>query len=339
MKYNILVVDDEIDNLQLFMRTFRKKYEVFVANSGYEALEILKNNQIDLVISDHKMPEMDGVELLRRVLEVNPDTVRILLTAYTDAESLISAINTAKIYRYVRKPWSINDLTSIVESALEVYQLNIDNQELAVDLKELFSGTITAITAALDAKDSFTFGRSKRVTYYSLETGKHIGLSDSSLSELELAGLVHDIGMVGIPESILNKEGPLTPEEYDNIKQHVVYGVKILEEIKQLESVIEIVKQHHERYDGKGYPFGIKEDDIHVGAKIIAVADAYDSMTSDRAYRKGLSHEQAISELKRSSGTQFDPYVLDAFIEIIDSAVENLIKLNCSNGQLYNNDY
>ncbi|EKE04382.1 MAG: response regulator receiver modulated metal dependent phosphohydrolase [uncultured bacterium] len=334
MKYNILVVDDEIDNLQLFIRTFRKKYNVLIANSGYEAIEILKNNHIDLIISDHKMPEMDGVEFLTRSLSINPDTIRILLTAYTDASSLISAINNAKIYRYVKKPWNINDLSNIVDSALEVYQLNFDNQELAVNLKDLFSGTIAAITNALDAKDSFTFGRSKRVTYYALKAGKHLGLSDAELSELELAGLLHDIGMIGVPESIINKPGTLSQEEYNSIKEHVTYGVKILEEIKQLESVISSIKSHHERYDGTGYPHGLKGDQIPIGAKIIAVADTYDAMTSDRAYRKGLTHEVAVAEIQIGAGTQFDPDIINAFVAVIDSALEDIKRMELASEEL-----
>lgn len=327
MKYTILVVDDEIDNLQLFIRTFRKKYNILSANSAYEAIEMLKNNKVDMIISDNKMPEMNGVELLKETLAICPDAVRILLTAYTDTESLINAINTAKIYRYIKKPWSIPDLTSIIESALDIYQLNIDNQILAIDLKDLFSGTITAITNALDAKDSFTFGRNKRVTFYSLETGKYLNLSDLALSELELAGLLHDIGMIGVPESILNKPAKLTPDEYYIIKQHVIHGIKILEDIKQLESIINIIKSHHDHYDGNGYPYRLKADQIPVEAKIIAIADAYDSMTSDRPYRKGMSHEEAVAEIKTVSGSQFDPEIVNAFLSIIDNAVIEIRKI------------
>ena len=324
MKYNILVTDDEIDNLQLFKRTLRSNYNVFLANSGFEAIEIIKNNKIDMIISDHKMPGMDGVELLKKTLHYAPDAIRILITAYTDSTSLIGAINEGKIHRYIRKPWNPNDLTNILDASFEVYQLNLDNQSLALDLKELFSGTITAITEALDAKDHYTFGRSKRVTYYALKTGETLGLSDTELSELELAGLLHDIGMIGVPETILNKPGNLNPEEFDEIKKHVVTGVKILEEIKQLRSVIRIVSLHHERYDGKGYPYRLSGDDIPIEAQIIAITDAYDGMTSDRAYRKGLPHEYAVEELKKSSGTQFSPKVVEAFLKIASTAIEEI---------------
>ncbi len=326
--YNILIVDDEIDNLHLLKRTFRKKFNVFMTNSSIKALDIVKQNKIDVIISDNKMPDLQGVELLRDVLSIAPETIRILITAYTDTSSLVSAINRAKIHRYVRKPFNPSTLAEIVDSAIEVYKLNIDNIKLASDLKDLFSGTISAITEALDAKDSFTFGRSKRVTFYSLKTGKKLGLSDIALSELELAGLLHDIGMIGVPEYIINKPEVLEGEEYESVKNHVLVGVKILEGIKQLEPVVEIIKLHHEKYDGSGYPYGLMAEEIPMGARIIAVADAYDGMVSKRAYREEMSHVSALNEIKKSSGNQFDPDVVNAFIEIVESAREEIKQID-----------
>lgn len=195
-------------------------------------------------------------------------------------------------------------------------------------MKDLFSGTITAITEALDAKDSYTSGRSKRVTYYSLETGKYYGLSDSELSELELAGLLHDIGMIGVPETVINKVENLSKEEFDIIKKHVQLGVKILEEIKPLELVVKVIELHHERFDGNGYPYGLKKEEIPISSRIIALADAYDGMVSDRAYRKGMSHEEAIEELKKESNGQFDPKVVEAFLAIIDNARVEIKKMD-----------
>lgn len=327
MKYNILVIDDEIDNLQLFRRTLRGDYNVFLANSGFEALEIIKNNKVDMILSDHKMPGMDGVQLMKRTLEYAPEAIRILITAYTDSTSLMSAINEGKIHRYIRKPWNPPDLLNIIEASFEVYQLNIDNQSLALDLKDLFSGTIAAITEALDAKDHYTFGRSKRVTYISLKVGESMGLSDTQLSELELAGLLHDIGMIGVPENILHKQEKLSSDEYDEIKKHVITGVKILEDIKQLRSVIRIVSLHHERHDGKGYPYGLSADNIPIESQIIAIADAYDGMTSDRAYRKGIPHENAIEIIKNETSRQFAPPVVEYFLKVIDEVKDDIKNL------------
>lgn len=320
IKYNLLIVDDEIDNLQLFKRTFRKKYNIFLATSGSEGLEILKSNTIHMIITDQKMPEMEGVEFLKQTIEMSPDSIRMLVTGYTDANALITAINSGKIYRYIKKPWNPDELLNLVDTAMKIYQLNKDTQLLANDLKDLFSGTINAIIEALDAKDSFTLGRSKRVTFYSTETGKQLGLKDVDLSELELAGLLHDIGMIGIPESILNKPEFLTDDEFFIVKKHVTFGIKILSDIRQLDSIVKLIEAHHERYDGKGYPNGLDQQEIPLGSQIIAVADTYDSMTSDRAYRKGLEHDIAIVEIKKNSGTQFNPEVVDAFLSIIDNA-------------------
>lgn len=332
MTYNILVVDDELDNLQLFVRTFRKKYNVLTASSGPDAINLLLKEKIDLIISDHKMPEMEGVEVLKKAMLISPESIRILITAYTDANAVMNAINEAKIYRYVKKPWSPVDLESIVDSALEVYQLNKDNHKLVTDLKDLFSGTIAAITAALDAKDSYTYGRSKRVAYYSIETGKVLGLSNAELNELELGGLLHDIGMIGIPEYILSKPGQLDVDEFEAVKKHVVYGVRILEDIKQLEPIIRIVELHHERYDGSGYPYGLVGDEIPMCARILAVTDTYDSLTSNRAYRKGLLHDVAIEKLVNELGHKFDPIVLEAFMKIVEETRHKVKDLEANLG-------
>ncbi|MEI7473996.1 MAG: HD domain-containing phosphohydrolase [bacterium] len=326
IKYNILIVDDELDNLQLFKRTFRKKYNLFLATSGFEGLEVLKNNKIHMIITDQKMPKMEGVEFLKYAIELSPDSIRMLVTGYTDAHALISAINSGKIYRYIKKPWNPDEIISLVDTAMKIYQLNADTQLLANDLKDLFSGTINAIIEALDAKDSFTLGRSKRVTFYSTEIGKALGMTDVELSELELAGLLHDIGMIGIPETILNKPEYLTQDEFFIVKKHVTFGVKILSDIKQLESIIKIIEAHHEKFDGSGYPKGLKEHDIPMSAAIIAVADAYDSMTSERAYRKGLAHHIAVAEISKNAGTQFNPVVVDGFLSVIDNAVLQIKK-------------
>lgn len=328
IKNKILIVDDEEDNLALLYRTLRQDFEIFKTVSPIEALSILQKEAIDIIISDHKMPEMDGVEFLRKSYEINPSCVRLLVTAYSDSDILIGAINYGKIYRYIKKPWDPSDLLIIVKSAVEYRQLKWENDSLIYDLKDLFSGTVNAIIEALDAKDSFTLGKSRRVTFYALKMVKCFNLPREEVGKLELAGLLHDIGMIGVPEEILSKSTTLTPEEYEAIKKHVSYGIKILEDIKQLKEVVEIVKYHHEKFDGSGYPYGLAGYEIPLASRIIAVADAYDSMVSHRSYREGLSHQDAIKKIEELAGQQFDPGVVQAFKSIIDEALSEIINLD-----------
>lgn len=323
--YKILIVDDEEDNLALLYRTLRGKYEIYKTTSPLQALEILKETHVDLVLSDHKMPEMDGVELLKRVYDNYPDTMRLLVTAYTDASILIDAINYAKIYRYIKKPYGPDELLLTVANSLEYLQLKKDNETLITDLKDLFSGTIKAIIEALDAKDSFTLGRSRRVTFYTMKIVNKMNILDSDLAnKIELAGLLHDIGMIGVSDDILYKVEKLTEEEFEEIKKHVRHGVRILEDIKQLKDVVEIIKYHHEHFDGNGYPFGLKGEEIPLGSRVIAVTDAFDGMLSSRAYREPLTPYEALDKLKELSGKQFDPQLIDIFTQILPEAIEEI---------------
>ncbi len=323
-RYKILIVDDEEDNLALMYRTLRSKYDITKAHNAIEALEILKNEEFDCILSDHKMPLMDGVEFLKRVNDIQPKTMRLLVTAYSDVKILIDAINYAKIYRYIKKPYSPDELVMIVESALETYQLKIDNENLITDLQDLFSGTVKAIIEALDAKDTFTSGRSKRVAFYALKMVNKLALKPEEASRIELAGLLHDIGMIGVAEDILNKSQKLTQEEYDKVKMHVFYSIKILEDIKQLNEITEIIKYHHEYYNGKGYPYGLKGEEIPLGSRIIAIADAFDSMVSNRAYRSSKTPDEAVQILEQGAGEQFDPNLVEIFKSILPEAMNEI---------------
>ncbi len=323
-RYKILIVDDEPDNLALLYRTLRGKYDIAKSTSPLTALEMLKQEKFNCILSDHKMPEMDGVEFLKRSCEISPDTMRLLVTAYTDAGILIDAINYAKIYRYIKKPYNPDELLLIVQNALEYWQLKYDNNSLINDLKELFAGTVTAIVEALDSKDAYTLGRSRRVTFYAVNIAKALHLSDATTAKIELAGLLHDIGMIGISDDILGKIEQLTPEEYGQIKEHVHHSVKILDDIKQLKDVVEIIKYHHEFFDGNGYPYGKKGEEIPIGSRIIAVADAFDSMITPKVYRHQVSPEIALSKIKALSGKQFDPAVVEHFERILPSLIPQI---------------
>lgn len=319
MSYKILVVDDEPDNLQLVKRTLRKYYDIITANNADEAIECLKEiNDIQMVISDHKMPGKSGVELLHHCFEHYPQITRILITAYSEVPILVDAINAGKIHRYIKKPWTPEELLLTVNKSFEANKLSRENSQLITDFKDLFSGTISAITDALDEKDKFTLGRSKRVCEYAVEIAKEMNLPDIELSKIEVASLLHDIGMIGVPEYILHKAEKLTDDEYDKIKKHVEYGLNILGSIKQLDSVVAIIKCHHERYDGSGYPYGLRGEEIPIGARIIALADTFDALISSRAYRNSMPLEKAVELINSYAGKQLDYNVVQAFLRVVD---------------------
>ena len=325
MSYKILVVDDEPDNLQLVKRTLRRHYDIVTANNADEAIEILnQNSDIEMVLSDHKMPGKSGVELLQHCFEHYPVIIRILITAYSEVPILVEAINAGKIHRYIKKPWTPEELELTVSKAFEASKLSRENNRLIADFKDLFSGTISAITDALDEKDKYTAGRSKRVCEYAIEIAKEMNLSDIEISKIEVASLLHDIGMIGVPEEILNKTDKLSDEEFKIIQKHVSYGLNILGSIKQLDSVVPIIKYHHERYDGTGYPYGLKGEEIPIGARIIALADTFDALTSSRVYRASVPVDKAIELLKSFAGKQLDYNVVQAFLKIVNKFdVEN----------------
>lgn len=323
IKPKILVVDDEETNLRSLRRILRKDYDVLTAVSGQEGMEVLQQNKdVALILSDQRMPSMTGSQFLGESLRLSPDAIRFLITGYADMDAVVDAINTGHIYRYITKPWNPDELLIDIKRAVEHFMASKENTRLArfneklvMELKDLLFNTVSSISYALEAKDSYTYGHSSRVTYYAVEIGRIMNLDNQSLSYLEFAGLLHDIGKIGVPEQILNKPGHLTDDEYSIISKHPVRGGQILSRLKNIEDVIRCVVHHHERYDGTGHPDKLKGEEIPLGSRILAVADTYDAMTSDRPYRKALSHDVAIAELIKCSGTQFDPDIVQAFLK------------------------
>ncbi|MCD7779873.1 MAG: HD domain-containing protein [Candidatus Gastranaerophilales bacterium] len=319
-KETVLLVDDEENNLQLLRRTFRGKYNLLMAHNGVEALDVVKQygDKIALIVSDQKMPVMEGTDFLKKVRETNPQIIKILLTGHVDTDILVSAINDCDLFQYILKPFEVEELKIAVENGISKYSMANNNKVFYNELRELFYKTIRAISNALDTKDSYTNGHSLRVTLYSMILAKELGLDDSYMEDIEIAGLLHDIGKIAMPKSILCKNGRLTDEEFCVMKSHTTEGEKIVINIKKLQVISEWVKSHHEKYDGTGYPDGLKGEDIPLPGRIIALADTYDAMTSTRPYRKALSHEYAMSEIKRCAGTQFDPRLTEIFVNLSD---------------------
>jgi len=317
-KHTILIVDDEINNLQLLKRTLRHEYNIMTATNGQEALELIEKHgsEISLIISDQRMPMMKGTDLFTRIVDKYPQIIKMLLTGHSDMETLVESVNKCNLFQYILKPFDPDELKIIVKNGIEVYELSNNRNALLKDLKELFYTTIKSISSALDAKDAYTHGHSLRVTLYSLMLAKEMGIKEDLMEEIETAGLLHDIGKIGVPESILCKPGKLTDEEYEIMKTHPGQGKKMLIGIKKLKAVSDWLSSHHERWDGNGYPNGLRGEEIPLTARIIAVADTYDAMTSSRSYRQALSHEFAVEEIKRCTGSQFDPAVAQAFLRI-----------------------
>lgn len=326
-RHTVLTVDDEENNLALLKRTLRTNYNILSASSGQEALDIVDKHgdEIALIVSDQKMPIMEGTEFFKRISEKHPEIIKILLTGHSNIDIIVDAINECHLFQYILKPFEPEQLCMIVGNGIKKYELTTSRAQILRDLSELFYKTIKSIAFALDAKDKYTHGHSMRVTLYSLALAKHLNLSDELLEEIETAGLLHDIGKIAIPEKILLKPGKLTDEEYDVIKTHPELGEKLVESIEKLRLVSNWLKSHHERYDGKGYPEGLVGEKIPISARIIALADTYDAMTSSRSYRAALSHQTAMEEVKRCAGTQFDPNLAELFVSIGDE-IEQLKK-------------
>jgi response regulator RpfG family c-di-GMP phosphodiesterase len=318
LRHTILIVDDEEDNLQLLKRTLHREYNVITASDGMEALDILEKEgkNISLILSDQRMPNMTGTEFFSKTVNKYPNIIRMLLTGYSDIDAMIEGVNKCGLFQYLTKPFDPEDLSLIVKGGINAYELTANKKALLHDLKELFFTTVKSISSALDAKDTYTHGHSLRVTLFSLILCKEMNLEESFISDIEIAGLLHDIGKIGVPEYILCKPGKLTEEEYNIVKLHPAMGKKILNGIKRLKEAAFWLNSHHERWDGCGYPQKLKEEEIPLAARILAIADTYDAMTSDRSYRKGLSHITELEEIQRCSGTQFDPAVVEAFLRV-----------------------
>jgi putative nucleotidyltransferase with HDIG domain len=321
----ILIVDDEEAIRKVLQQKLSDEgYCCEEAGSAEQVLDKLRNNTVALVILDIRMPGKSGVELLPEIKANYPDLAVIMATAITDTNVAIQCMKQGA-YDYLTKPFSLDEVTLSVTRALEERRLVIENRDYQQHLEQKveaqakrirvsFLGAITALAYALEAKDEYTSGHSQRVAEVSVATARELGLPWDSIEKIRLAGLIHDIGKIGMRESILNKPSGLTEEESQHIKYHPEIGEHILNPIVDDKEILMIVRHHHERCDGTGYPDRLSGEQIPLGARILAVADSYDAMTSERPYRKAMSVETACAEVERGKGTQFDPSVADAFL-------------------------
>src|SRR5881628_490612 len=321
-----LVVDDEPRLRRVLVRLLEGEgFSCAEAGSGTEALEMLQHDPVPLVISDLRMPQMDGVTLLREIIARWPTTAVIVVTAVAEVESAVACLQLGAL-DYVAKPFHLDEVRARVMQALDKRRLILENrmyqeqleqrvQEQARRIEELSLERLQALVHALEEKDPYLRGHSVRVANYAFGIGRELGLAPAALDLISMGAELHDLGKIGVSEAVLHKPGKLTDVEYRHIMEHPVTGARILEPLMRDAPVaLAIVRSHHERLDGRGFPDGLKGDRIPLEVRIVTVADSFDAMTSVRPYRPPLSVQKAIRELEEGKGVQFDPRVVDAFL-------------------------
>ncbi len=346
----ILIVDDEAEITEILADLLSEDYECLRAGSAEQALVQLRQNQLrehqfQLVISDITMPGMSGLEMIPHVKQLSPETVVVMISGMQTVESAIGALRLGA-FDYLMKPFDLRQVEAVVKRALEHHELVVAKQRYENHLEELveqrtaeldralnslegaYRSTLKALTAALETRDSETHGHSERVVSYSLRLGREYGLNSEQMKSLEFGSLLHDIGKIGVPDSILRKPAKLTEGEWVRMREHPLHGQQILRGIEFLQGAARVVAQHHEKWDGTGYPLGLSSEEIDINARIFAVADAFDAITSDRVYRRGKSYEAAAQELDDWAGRQFDPKVVEAFHRVPKEDWEELHRLS-----------
>ena len=332
-KYKIIAVDDEmgiIDSLKVYLRD----YSITGVTDPQEAIEKVKNEHFDLMLLDYIMTPFHGDHGVEEIPKFNKDLYILLLTGHKDLAPPLETIKKLDIQGYCEKSDKFDQLLLLIESGLKsVEQMNIIkqiNEELA-DSKELleksYLESIEVLRKTVEVKDVYTRGHSDRVSEYSLLIGEKLNLPPEQMKTLKIGALFHDIGKIGIPDAILLKTDKLTDDEYSEIKNHPAIGAHILSNASIFADIIPIVKHHHERYDGKGYPARLAGEDIPYLARIVAVADTFDAMTSRRSYRQALDFDYTTNEIERCKGTQFDPAIADVFLEILRTNQDKITEI------------
>lgn len=323
--YWVLIVDDDVINLKMAGRILSKQnMRVTALRSGRALLDFVVDNKPDLILLDIMMPGLDGFETLRRLkaqMDPKEEIPVIFLTGDESRESETKGLNLGA-RDFIKKPFVPEVLAVRVKNTIELVRLQRHlSEEVERKTQEnarLSLHVVQALAEAIDAKDAYTKGHSGRVAQYAREIARRHGYTKEHQDEIYMMGLLHDVGKIGIPNSVINKPARLTDEEYDLIKRHPVLGARILERVEEMPKLAIGARWHHERYDGKGYPDGLKGTEILEEARIIAVADAYDAMTSRRSYRDALPQSYVRNEIESGKGTQFDPVFADIMLKMID---------------------
>jgi putative two-component system response regulator len=331
----ILIVDDEEPvRRPLKKKLTRKGYACLEADCASKAMQQLGDNDVDLAILDIMMPHKSGLELLPEIKDQHPDIAVVMATAVVEPNIIIQCMKEGA-QDYITKPFELEKVVQSVEIVLRKRQLELTLkqfqeslkgkvEEHAKEMRRLFLGAIESLIIALEAKDPYSAGHSRRVNELAKAISKQLGIENGELDAINWGALLHDVGKIAVDPSIQNKPGKLTVEEYEHIMTHAQIGPRIVKSVAD-ENIINIIKYHHTRYDGHGIGQTLVGSQIPIGARIVTLSDAFDAMTSDRPYRKSLTMEAALSEVKRCTGTQFDPEVASAFLRIPTAEVVAII--------------
>lgn len=355
---NVLIVDDEIGPRESLRMILKPHYNIYTAENGTVAIQILKKHEVDVVTMDLKMPGMSGIETLKEIRSIDSDVMVIIITGYGTLQTAIEAIRYG-VFDYIAKPFNVPEIMCIIDKSIQRRKLNLMVKEMLnqhpdmnkiepppkdyspplplepkgwVNFNASPDGNFLetqnclefskVLAFTLEEKDPYTSGHSERVCYYADIISKKLALNPKDSNEIRIASYLHDIGKIGISNRFINKKGTLTTTEWAIIKQHTRKSIELLVPLNLSPNILSYIQHHHERFDGTGYPEGLSEDQIPLGARIIAIADAYDSMTSDRPYRKPLSNGEAKNELLKHAGKQFDPQLVNIFLDILKEIEE-----------------
>lgn len=322
MTYKLLIVDDEAPNRRLLERVFSREYDCLTASSGAEAIDVLKQHDVAILITDQRMPQMTGIDLLKQTAHLRPNMVRILLTGYTDVEALVEAINSGLVYMYVTKPWNNDELKLRVNRACEHYENNKNrssltqaNQRLLLRIKEMKLGIVIALTEMLRTRDERAYEHALRVRKYATAIADQIGFTDEEKGELSAAALLHNFGCIDTADQ--KSAGKATMDIDPLVCCADSRGEAcILSAVAELGNVAEILRSQGENFDGSGYPARSQGNNIPLSSRIIRIADEYDLLTLSANSDSAVSHDAAVSSIVQRSGKQFDPEVTKVMAQI-----------------------
>ncbi len=323
MNTSVLVIEDDITYGQMLKDALQHHgYKVQLSFSATGGMDLIKHQKIDILLSDVNMPGVSGIELARQILDLYLDIPIVLITGINDLNQVRNALELG-VSDYIVKPVKVDELPVVIERNLQ--RKRLESERLQENQAEILMKAIKALMRALDAKDHYTCGHSQRVVKLAMLMGDQLHLNNENRFTLQLAAYLHDIGKIGMPDSILKKADGLEDYELRKAKDHPVIGSQIIGEIEELSEVASIIRHHHERYDGTGYPDKLKGDVIPLFSRILAILDTYEALVSDRVYRKAVHRAEALEEIKKHAATQFDPNLVDIFVRVMkdfDDSVE-----------------